>query len=73
MSKMGRVGGREETHEREGEGDSRCSLSCLEWREERGKEGKEEILAPPSERKVDVCVVRRPQLLVRACRRTLGR
>lgn len=32
---------------REGEGDSRCSLSCLELK---GKGGKEEILAPPSER-----------------------
>lgn len=64
-------GGREKTHKRErgGEGDSRCSLSCLELK---GKEGKE-ILAPPSERKVDVCAVRRPQLLVRTCRRTLGR
>lgn len=57
---MGRVGGRKNT--REGEVDSRCSLSCLELK---GKEGEEE--------KVDVCVVRRPQLLVRVCRRTLGR
>lgn len=69
---LNREGGREETHKRErgGEGDSRCSLSCLELK---GKEGKEEILAPPSERKVDVCAVRKPQLLVRTCRRTLGR
>lgn len=63
-------GGREETHERDGEGDSRCSLSCLELK---GKEGEEEILAPASERKVDVCVVRKPQLLVSTRRRRLGR
>lgn len=62
--------GREETQEREGEGDSRCSLSSLELK---GKEGKEEVLAPSSERRADVCVVRRHQLLLKACRRTLGR
>lgn len=56
-------GGREEAHQRDREGDSRCSPSCSELK---GKRGEEQILAPASERKVDVCVVRRPQLLVRA-------
>lgn len=64
---MGRVG--ERKRERAG-GDSRCSLSCLDLK---GKEGREEILAPPSERKVDVCVVRRPRLRVRVSQEDTGK